>query len=134
MGNFTANVVVPTLNPGAYTVTVRTGATFTATAPIRVLSATVGNARAPEDALRSLISRGILTLAAAASPGGTSFGAYVPDLAGNTLALIEPNGVLILTLNSDARISVSGQPAVSVAADTPTFFAVGSSVSVEVVE
>ncbi len=134
VGNFTANVVVPTLNPGAYTVTVRTGATFTATAPIRVLSATVGNARSPEDAFRSLTSRGILTLAAAAAPGGTSFGAYVPDLAGNTLVLVEPNGVLILTLNADARISVSGQPAVDVAADTPTFFALGSTVSIEVVE
>lgn len=133
-GNFNANVVVPTLNPGAYTVTVRTGATFTATHSIRILSATVGNARAPEDALRSLISREILTLAAAASPGGTSFGAFVPGLAGNTLALIEPNGVLILTLNADARISVSGQAAVDVAADTPTFFAIGSTVSIEVVE
>ena len=49
----------------------------------------------------------------------------MPGLAGNTLVQVEPNGVLILTLNADARISVSGQPAVDVSADTPTFFALG---------
>ena len=134
IGDFSAAVVVPTLNPGAYTITVRTGADFTATSPIRIVSSTVGNALPPEEALRSLTSKGLLTLAAAAPPGGTEFGAFVPDLAGNTLALIQPNGVLVLTLNADARISVSGQPAVDVAADTPTFFALGATVSVEVIE
>ena len=134
IGDFSAAVIVPTLNPGAYTVTVRTGAQFTATHSIQIVSASVGAALPPEDALRSLISREILTLAAAASPGGTSFGAFVPGLAGNTLALIAPNGVLILTLNADARVSVSGRPAVDVAADTPTFFALGTTVSVEVIE
>ena len=134
VGDFSASVIVPTLNPGAYTITVRTGADFTATSPVRIVSATVGNALPPEEALRSLTAKGLLTLAAAAPPGGTEFGAYVPDLAGNTLGLIQPNGVLVLTLNADARISVSGQPAVDVAADTPTFFALGSVVSVEVIE
>ena len=42
VGDFSASVIVPTLNPGAYTITVRTGANFTATSPIRILSATVG--------------------------------------------------------------------------------------------
>ena len=134
VGSFSAEVLMPALNPGAYTITVRTGAGFTATAPINIVSATVGNVVPAEQAFQALTSRGILTLAAAAAPGGTSFGAYVPGLAGNTLVNVEPNGVLILTLNADARISVSNQPAVDVAADTPTFFALGSVVSVEVVE
>ena len=134
IGDFSASVIVPTLNPGAYTITVRTGAQFTATHSVQIVSASAGAALAPEDALRSLISREILTLASAASPGGTTFGAFVPGLAGNTLALIEPNGVLILTLNADARVSVSGQPAVDVTAGKPAFFALGSTVSVEVIE
>ena len=58
----------------------------------------------------------------------------MPGLAGNTLVQVEPNGVLILTLNADAQISVSSQPAVSVSADTPTFFAIGAAVTVEVIE
>ena len=57
----------------------------------------------------------------------------MPGLPGDTLTLVEPGGVLVLTLAKDARISVSGQPSVDVAADTPTFFALGSEVSVEVV-
>ena len=133
-GNFSASVIIPALNPGAYTITVRTTASFTATAPITILSSTVGNVVPAEQAFQALTSRGILTLAAAAPPGGTMFGAYVPGLAGNTLVNVEPNGVLILTLNADARIAVSGQPAVDVAAGTPTFFALGSRVSIEVVE
>ena len=133
VGDFSAAVIVPTLNPGAYTITVRTTPRFTATVPIRIASS-VGGVVTPEVAFQALTSRGLLTLAAASSPGGTEFGAFVPDLAGNTLVQVEPNGVLILTLNADARISVSGQPAVDVVADTPTFFALGSSVSVEVIE
>ena len=138
-GDFTASVTVPPLNPGAYTVIVRTaplphGPAFTATAPIRILSENAsGNARPPKEAFQALNSRGLLTLAAALAPGGMQFGAYVPDLPGDTLAMVEPGGVLILTLAEDARISVSGQPAVDVAADTPTLFALGSEVSVEVV-
>ncbi len=134
IGDFSAEVLIPALNPGAYTITVRTSPQFTATAPIRILSSTVGNVVPAETAFQALTSRGILTLAAAAPPGGTMFGAYVPGLAGNTLVNVEPNGVLILTLNADARVAVSGQPAVDVAADTPTFFALGSVVSIEVVE
>ena len=132
-GNFSAQVLIPALNPGAYTVTVRTDPEFTATAPITIVSPTAGGVT-PEVAFQALTSRGLLTLAAAAAPGGTAFGAYVPGLAGNTLVQVEPNGVLILTLNADARIAVSSQPAVDVAADTPTFFALGSSVTVEVIE
>ena len=134
VGDFSATVIVPTLNPGAYTITVRTGPDFTATSPVRIVSATVGNALPPEEAFRSLTSKGLLVLAAAAPPGGTEFGAYVPGLAGNTLALVQPNGVLILTLNADARVSVSGGPALDVTANTPAFFALGSTVSVEVIE
>ena len=134
VGDFSASVIVPTLNPGAYTITVRTGANFTATSPIRILSATSGRTVSPEIAFQSLTSRGLLTLAAAAAPGGTEFGAFVPGLAGNTLVQVVPNGVLILTLNVDAQIAVSGQPAVSVSADTPTFFALGAAVTVEVIE
>ncbi len=134
IGDFSAEVLMPALNPGAYTITVRTSPAFTATAPIRILSSTVGNVVPAETAFQALTSRGILTLAAAAPPGGTSFGAFVPGLAGNTLVNVEPNGVLILTLNADARVAVSGQAAVDVAADTPTFFALGSVVSIEVVE
>ena len=134
VGDFSASVIVPTLNPGAYTITVRTGPSFTATSPVAILSATSGRTVSPEIAFQSLTSRGLLTLAAAAAPGGTEFGAFVPGLAGNTLAQVEPNGVLILTLNADARISVSSQPAVSVSADTPTFFALGAAVTIEVIE
>ena len=114
----------------------RTGAGFrTATAGIRILSENASeNARPPEGAFQELTSRGLLTLAAALAPDGMQFGAYVPDLPGDTLAMVEPGGVLVLTLAKDARISVSGQPAVDVAADTPTFFALGSEVSVQVVE
>ena len=133
-GDFSASVLVPALNPGAYTVTVRTAnAAFTATAPINIVSSTAGGVT-PETAFQALTSRGLLTLAAASPPGGTEFGAFVPGLAGNTLVQVDPNGVLILTLNADARISVSSQPAVDVAADTPTFFALGANVSVEVIE
>ena len=134
VGNFSATVRVPALNPGAYTVTVRTGSGFTATESIRILSATSGRTVSPEIAFQALTSRGLLTLAAAAAPGGTEFGAFVPGLAGNTLVQVEPNGVLILTLNADAQISVSSQPAVNVSADTPTFFAIGAAVTVEVIE
>ena len=131
VGDFSANVTVPTLKPGAYTVTVRTGRDYTATVPINIIGGE--NARPPEEAFQELTSRGLLTLAAASAPGGKEFGAYVPGLPGDTLAMVEPGGVLVLTLAKDARISVSGQPAVDVAADTPTFFALGSEVSVEVV-
>ena len=42
-GNFSANVLVPALNPGAYTITVRTeDPNFTATAAISIVSATAG--------------------------------------------------------------------------------------------
>ena len=133
VGNFSSNVLIPALNPGAYTITVRTAAAFTATHPINIVSPTAGGV-SPEIAFQALTSRGLLRLAAAAAPGGTEFGAYVPGLAGNTLVQVDPNGVLILTLNADARISVSNQPAVDVAADTPTFFALGANVSVEVIE
>ena len=61
------------------------------------------------------------------------FGAYVPGLPGDTLTLVEPYGTLVLTLAKDARISVGGQPAVAVAANRPTFFALGAEVTVEVV-
>ena len=132
-GNFSSSVLIPALNPGAYTITVRTAAAFTATASINIVSATAGGVT-PEIAFQALTTRGILTLAAAAAPGGTVFGAYVPGLDGNTLVQVDPNGVLILTLNADARISVSSQPAVDVKAGTPTFFALGANVSVEVIE
>ena len=132
-GDFSAAVVVPALNPGAYTVTVRTGPNFTATAPIRILTFH-GDGVTPEVVFEALTSRSLLTLAAATPAGGTDFGAYVPDLPGDTLVIVEPNGVLVLTLAKDARISVSGQPAVDVAADTPTLFALGWDVSVKVVE
>ena len=134
-GNFMANVTVPALNPGAYTVIVRTGAGFrTATAGIRILSENASeNARPPEEAFQELTSRGLLTLAAAMAPRGLEFGAYVPGLPGDTLAMVEPGGVLVLTLAKDARISVSGQPTVAVAANRPTFFALGAEVTVEVV-
>ncbi len=134
VGDFSATVIVPTLNPGAYTITVRTGPSFTATSPVAILSATSGRTVSPEIAFQALTSRGLLTLAAAAAPGGTEFGAFVPGLAGNTLVQVVPNGVLILTLNADAQISVSSQAAVSVSADTPTFFALGTAVTVEVIE
>ena len=90
VGNFTANVLVPTLNPGAYTVTVRTDAFFTATAPITIVSATSGRTVSPEIAFQALTSRGLLTLAAAASPGGTEFGAFVPGLAGKRWCRLSP--------------------------------------------
>ncbi len=134
LGDFSVAVVVPALNPGAYTITVRTIPAFTATAPIAILGASVSYAAPPEVVFSELTSRGLLTLAAAAPPGGTSFGAYVPGLPGDTLMGVEPYGVLVLTLTRDARISVSGQPAVDVAADTPTFFALGAVESVKVVE
>ena len=130
-GNFTASVTVPTLNSGAYTVTVRTGRDHTATVPIRIIGGE--NARPPEEAFQELTSRGLLTLAAAKTPGEMEFGAYVPGLPGDTLTLVEPYGTLVLTLAKDARISVGGQPAVAVAANRPTFFALGAEVTVEVV-
>ena len=65
-------VLIPALNPGAYTVTVRTGSGFTATQPIRILSATSGRTVSPEIAFQALTSRGLLTLAAAAAPVGQS--------------------------------------------------------------
>ena len=133
IGAFSAEVLVPALNPGAYTVTVRTGPAFTATAPIIIGSLMHIDTVPPEVIFRALTSRGLLTLAAAALPG-ERFDAYVPGLPGDTLTLIPRNGVLVLTLNEEARISVSGQPAVDVAADTPTFFALGSEVSVKVIE
>ncbi len=133
VGNFSASVLVPALNPGAYTITVRTDPAFTATHAITIVSATAGGVT-PEIAFQALTSRGLLVLAAAAAPGGTEFGAFVPGLAGNTLVQVDPNGVLVLTLNADARISVSSQAAVDVAANTPTFFALGANVSVEVIE
>ena len=46
----------------------------------------------PEIAFQALTSRGLLTLAAAAAPGGTEFGAFVPGLAGNTLVQVDPTG------------------------------------------
>ena len=130
-GNFTASVTVPTLNSGAYTVTVRTGRDHTATGPIRIIGGE--NARPPEEAFQELTSRGLLTLAAAKTPGEMEFGAYVPGLPGDTLTLVEPYGTLVLTLAKDARISVGGQPAVAVAANRPTFFALGAEVTIEVV-
>ena len=130
-GNFTASVTVPTLNSGAYTVTVRTGRDHTATVPIRIIGGE--NARPPEEAFQELTSRGLLTLAAAKTPRGLEFGAYVPGLPGDTLTLVEPYGTLVLTLAKAARISVGGQPAVAVAANRPTFFALGAEVTVEVV-
>ncbi len=134
VGDFSAEVIVPALNPGAYTVRVRTGLAFTATASINIRGFVPIDSVSPEVIFQALTSCGLLTLAAATPPGGTDFGAYVPDLPGDTLVIVEPNGVLVLTLAKDARISVSGQPAVEVAADTPTFFALGSEVSVKVVE
>jgi len=136
LGGFTTTVTIPALNPGAYTVTVTapTGGSFTGTAQLTITSASAaGSAVIPATAFQALTNAGILTLASASSPGGTSFGAFVPDLPGDTLAEVQPFGVLILNLSAAANISVSGQTAVAVAADTPTFFAVGSSVTIEVV-
>ena len=72
VGDFSASVRIPALNPGAYTVTVRTGSGFTATQPIRILSATSGRTVSPEIAFQALTSRGLLTLAAAAALVGLS--------------------------------------------------------------
>jgi len=115
-------------------VTAPTGGSFTGTAQLTITSASAaGSAVIPATAFQSLTNAGILTLASASPPGGTSFGAFVPDLPGDTLAEVQPFGVLILNLSAAANISVSGQTAVAVAANTPTFFAVGSSVTIEVV-
>jgi hypothetical protein len=135
-GDFSAVVTVPALNPGSYTVTVTapTGSSFTGTAQITITSATVaGSAVAPATAFAALTSQSILSLASASPPGGTSFGAFVPDLPGDTLTEVQPFGVLILTLTADATVSVSGNPGIAVTANTPTFFAVGATVTVEVV-
>lgn len=130
-GDFSAEVVVPSLNPGDFTVTVRTSA-LTATATIGILGAVPGVAS--EFAFRELIARGLLTMAAAAPPGSEEFGAYVPGLPGDTLSEVAPHDVLFLTLSADALVSVSGQPAVRVEAGSPTVFVIGPNVTVDVVD
>lgn len=134
MGSFTANVTVPALNPGRYTITVRTDSGYTGTAPILVRPFGGACFVRPEVAFRSLTDRGLLTLAAV-SVTGERFDAYVPGLPGDTLTGVPLGvGTLVLTLAEDARVSVGGWPAVDVPADTPTFFALGLDVSVEVIE
>jgi hypothetical protein len=136
IGGFTATVIIPALNPGTYTVTVTAplGSAFTGTAQLAIVSASAaGTAVAPATAFQSLTAQNLLSLASAAPPGGTSFGAFVPDLPGDSLTQVQPFGVLILNLSAAANISVSGQPSVAVAANTPTFFAIGSAVTIEVV-
>ena len=132
-GAFTASVVVSALNPRDYTVMVRTSRNSLATASIKITSVP-DRAAVPEYVFQELTSRGLLVLAAASPPGGTKFGAYVPDLPGDSLAQLEPNSVLVLTLAKDAFISVSKRPAVPVAAYTPTLFDLGPVVSIEVVD
>ena len=130
-GAFRATVSVPAVNPGTYTIRVRTGPKVTATTPIRILSGYINGGVVPQVVFRPLTARGLLVLAAAPS-NGTRFGAYVPDFPGNTLTVLKPLGKLVLTLTRDTLVSVSGRPAVLVSAHTPTLLTFGLSVSLEV--
>lgn len=130
VGSFAARVTVPDLDPGFYRVKVGTYGIHTATAWLRV----VDGSSPPAEVLQPLTKRDLLALAAAVGPGETTYRAYVPGLPGDSLSSIKPFGTLVLTLTEDTMISVSGRPAVLVAADTPTIFTIGRAVSVEVVE
>jgi len=131
IGSWSATLLAPGL-VGVQTLTVIQG-TVTRTATITITQATGGTNQAivTETALQPLISAGVLELAAGVAGGGSTFQAFVPGLAGNPLALIQPNSVLILTLTQTTTIVVSGVT-FTVQANTPAFIPVGANVTITI--
>ena len=82
-------------------------------------------------ALAPLEATGSLELVSAFNYSTALFEAYVPGLAGNILATIQPNSVIFVTVTADTTVVVSGVTFV-VRANTPTPIPVGGSVNITV--
>jgi len=131
IGSWSATLLAPGL-VGVQTLTVIHGTvTRTATLTITSVAAGTNNAVVTATALQPLIGAGVLELAAGVAGGGSTFQAFVPGLAGNPLASIQPNSVLILTLSSTTTIVVSGVT-FTVQANTPAFIPVGATVTITI--
>ncbi len=131
-GEFSTSFPAPGL-PGVQTVVVTLGAT-TQTAPVAVTPA-AGGAGQPmntDSAVQVLTASGNLEIITSFNYTTNSYQAFVPGLAGNPLAQIQPNSVIILTLTADSTIVVSGVP-FTVTAGVPTPVPVGNTVSISLV-
>ena len=89
-------------------------------------SVTAATALAPLEAVA-----GRLELASSFNYTTALYEAYVPGLAGNILATIQPNTVIFITVTVDTTVVVSGVT-FNVRANTPTSLPVGGSVTITV--
>jgi hypothetical protein len=91
----------------------------------------VGGSIAADTALAPLTATGNLELVVGFNYTTALFEAFVPGLAGNVLATIQPNSVIFVTVSQSMTIVVSGI-SFSIQANTPTPIPVGASVTITV--
>jgi hypothetical protein len=130
VGAFSTTVVAPEL-PGLHTI----GATVSGVtrAGNVTITATAGGAGVPvpTNTALAVFPTGRLQIANVANAAGTSFTAFVPGLPGNAATSIQPNSVIILTVNADTTVIVSGV-SFQLTANTPRFIPVGNNVTITI--
>ncbi len=94
-------------------------------------SAAAATGRPAGQALAALEATGNLEVVTGYDYASGLWQSYVPGLPGNSLATIQPNSVLFITVMEDTTVIVSGV-AYNIAADTPTPVPVGAAVTVVV--
>ena len=129
-GAFSTTFVTPGLS-GIQIVSATVGA-VTRTQNITISSSTggVGVPVATATALAAFPT-GRLQIANVANAAGTAFTAFVPGLPGNAVTQIQPNSVIILTVNADTTVIVSGV-SFALTANTPRFIPVGNNVTITI--
>jgi len=123
-GGWSTTFAVPGLS-GVQTVST-SHSSVTKTATLTITAAVAGGAVATSTATAALTDLELIT---SFNYTTNLYEAYVPGLAGNALAEIAPNSVIILTLTADASVVVSGNT-FAVTANTPTPIPVGATVSI----
>jgi hypothetical protein len=137
LGNTLAFQAVDSLQPGTVYfwrvrgVNATTPGLYPPAAAFTTTRDAVGTGQTAEDALSPLTATGNLELVTSFNYTTALFEAFVPGLAGNVLAVIQPNSVIIVTVTQNTTIIVSGIT-FAIQANTPTPLPVGSSVTITV--
>jgi len=130
VGGFTATIVAPEL-PGLHTIAATVNAvTRAGNVTITAAASGAGVPVATASAL-AVFPTGRLQIANVANAAGTAFTAFVPGLPGNAVTQIQPNSVIILTVNADTTVIVSGV-SFALTANTPRFIPVGNNVTITI--
>jgi hypothetical protein len=107
-----------------------TGA-YSAASAFRTEAGAVATGVSAESALSGLAAPGNLELVTSFNYTTALYEAYVPGLAGNALATIQPNSVIFITVTVNTTVIVSGV-SYDIQANTPTPIGVGASVTVTI--